>query len=193
MNIEKYLVEFWNAIDISENMNRAKPTIRGVDKGVFSWVFIAAFIFLAIGTGSLAYFFDIRSTWDATENFRVLVQADLPELAGTLLALVVLALTLMPTLMEIFTAALAKAQIKVMQLSIVGLCIFDAVTDMPRVTLLLSAYNDYFNQLPIVIKEVVYASAYIAFLFLATFGFELMTVLFVYCAVWLIAREVWGK
>jgi hypothetical protein len=199
--ISDSLTWFWDAIDISSNLSRAKKyMITEIDTGLFSWVYIAAFIILGIGAGIFTWYFDLDSTLNATANFRSMVIEGIPGAEMEWSIYLAIVLTIMPTLMELFTAMFVKAKIAIVQVATISLCVFDAVTDMPRVASFLGGYQKYFDNIlpgwpdPIefIVGRIVYAVVYAIWLFMATFGFELLTCLFIFSAIFLLLRELFN-
>lgn len=195
------LTWFWDAIDISNNINRAQVFLRKVEPGFMTWFYICGFVFLASGMATLAWYFDLDSTIQATSQFRSTVVEAIPSAQMEWGWYLVLVFTLLPTAMEIFSAGFAKEKIAVLQIAVIALCIFDMVTDMPRVGSFLATYDAYFQNMlpgsPQIIQSVVggitYAITYCLMLFMATFGFEMGTVVLVVSAILLFLREIFGS
>lgn len=129
MNMEK----FWDAIDLGENLGRCLGVVRGYS-GLQAAVMAFVTAMLAITTGALAWRFDIMSTITAMDRLVGTVVPSLPDRVAGYATLVVFALTLAPTLMELGGAAFARSGATPFQWMVIVLSIFDLFTDAPETT-----------------------------------------------------------
>jgi hypothetical protein len=88
------------------------------------------------------------------------------------------ALTIAPTLFEMGGPLFARAGIVLAQTAVYALCLFDALTDAPVSNAFLAGYADKFAALPPMIDTLVYSIVFLGWLFLASYGFELLFVIF---------------
>ncbi len=197
-NIQRVLEWFWDLIDISENLGRATRMLEKQPGGfTFNVIHAIGYGVMTLVFANLAWVFDIQSTWNALEITRNFAGGGAQQFPAALASLslgnlALLAITLAPTFTEIFGAAFAKAQIGLAQAIIVALSIFDVVTDIPTVTLYLQAHGPYFDTLGI-FGWPTYFVAFVGWLFLSTFGFELFTILLAWATIASVLKALDGK
>lgn len=170
--LQKKLLWFWDMIDISENIKRAERTARGHSNGLGAWMNAVAMAILTIVAFSLAYKFDFESTFIGMSTLRSVVLTDLPASVLKFSTWIIIALTIAPTVIELFTAAYAKADVKIMQIYIMGFTGFDLITDIPRALTFTNQLQANFDQLG-AFSGLAYWAFFIVWLFLSTIGFEL--------------------
>jgi hypothetical protein len=186
--IKTWLEDFWDLIDISELLGRTAKVLQGMQNDfTFNVISIMASVVMSVFFFILALKFDYESTWNALSITREFIQEGtlIPEtITGfSLPSFILLLVTLAPTAIELFGAAFARAQIRVVQLAVIALSIFDAVTDVPTVTVFLMKHAVYFDMLGWAISTLAYFIAFILWLFFATFGFELLLCMSVYITI----------
>lgn len=178
----RFLLWMWDMIDISENMGRIEDWTMTISNGGSALVHLGVFLFLSAAAGALTWFFDIESTIQGMSGITNVVIPSLPGQIAHLSWYVILALTLMPTFLEIFTAGMAKYNIKIIQLSIIAFTLFDMITDIPR------AYQRALEMWPQIevmgwgLSHIVYWTYFIFWLFFSTLGFEVGFVVFLYAS-----------
>jgi hypothetical protein len=155
---------------------------------------------LACVTGVLAWLFDLRATLVASQSGVQWIMGNLNLTAEWLIALniaaaVTFALTLAPTLFELGGPLFARAGITIAQAAVYGLCLFDAITDAPVTHAFLQQYAASFATLPQVVSSIVYGITFLLWLFLASYGFELLCVIFTVVSLKLLlnARQPQGR
>jgi hypothetical protein len=174
---------FLDAIDLSNNLTRALWAVNGI-KGPVAGIYALLIVLpLACVTGVLAWIFDLRATLVASQSGVQWVMGNLNLTAEWLIALnvaaaVTFAITLAPTLFELGGPLFARAGITIAQAAVYGLCLFDAITDAPVTNEFLQQYAASFETLPQVVSTVVYGITFLLWLFLASYGFELLCVIF---------------
>lgn len=181
------LAWFWDMIDISENMERIETYTETISNGLASRINVFVFFCLTICALVLAWYFDIESTIEGMLAVTNTVIPGLPLKAVTYSAWIVAAFSVMPTFLEVFTSGLAKANVKIVQISIIAMTLFDVLTDMPR------AYAMAMDQWPRIqsmgaFAGIVFWIVYCGIQFMATIGFELATVVFGYATLIFIAK-----
>jgi hypothetical protein len=171
---------FLDAIDLSENISRGVAAVRGL-RGLSALITAAALGLICVALAPLCWYFDIDATLAATDTAVSIVVPTLPGEWASAASLVALGLTLMPTLIELFGARFAMAGIRVAAGLVYFFSAFDALTDYPRVAAFCEAYRAWFEGLG-VLAGIAFFVFRALFLFLATFGFELLFVVFAVCA-----------
>jgi len=176
--IGKALLAFWDTIDISENLHRASRSVSRTPNGLNSAIHLPAMIFGFIFFASFAWFFDFQSTIVGMQSFQDLLVPSLPSQATKLTTLIVFALSLGPTIIELFTAGMAKENIKIVQITIIGMSLFDMITDIPRAYAFSLQLWPQLDLLPWYFSYLSFWGFFFFWLFMSTFGFEVLTVIF---------------
>ncbi len=131
-------LKFLEALDLSVNLVKVTLALKGVPNGAVSLLLAVGAFFALLGFGSLAFYFDISSSWTAMEPLRVRVLTVLAGVAGAtffgwLVQFVPTALTVLPTVSEALGARFARFNIPAFQ-AVTWLFIgWDLATDIPRV------------------------------------------------------------
>ncbi len=189
----KFLLFMWDMIDISENMERAEKAIKSVPNGIPSIMSALAFFALTLVFGTLAWYFDIQSTIKGLDSITQLVVPSLPKQTENVTAWFIVAFTLAPTLLEIFTAGFAKANIRIVQVAIIGFTLFDAITDIPRAYALALQMWPQIELMGFGLSFITYWLYFLLWLFFATLGFELMFIIFGYATICFAVKIVKGE
>jgi hypothetical protein len=188
--------QFFSWIDLSDNLSRALAAVRGIH-GPGAYVLATALALITYFLAMLAWYFDIGATWDwaqpAVTTLSQYIPGEFNPQVVTGVSALLLLVTVAPTLIELFTARFAVT-IPAAAALVFSLCLFDAVTDYPRVAEFLQAYKaqGVFDSLGILALPV-YAIAHPLLLFMASFGFELLTIVFGFTALVLVAPRRKGK
>lgn len=195
--LKRRLDDLWDAIEISEVLGRVYKVLSSMQNDfIFNIVWFASMCILALGAGFFALKFDYLSTLHALDTTREFILKDniLPQqFAGiNLVSIVLLAITLAPTLVEFFGAIFAKAQIRVIQLLVIGFTVFDIITDIPTVTQFVMLHHEAIDQFGLFFSWLAYVLFFGAWLILASFGFELALCIFVYAAIFFAGRLLRG-
>ncbi len=178
--IGKILLAFWDTIDISENLHKVSRSIAKTPNGLNSAIHLPAMLLGIAFFGSFAWFFDFQSTIIGMQTFKELVVPSLPEQAAKLTGLIILSLSLGPTVIELFTAGMAKENVKMVQLTIIGMSLFDLITDIPRAYAFSLQLWPQLDLLPWYLSYVSFYAFFFFWLFMSTFGFEVLLVIFVF-------------
>lgn len=178
---------FLDAIDLSANLERGLRAIRGII-GLPALVLGLALALICVGLSPLIWFFDLDATLQATEQARQFVLPTLPAALADSVALIALALTLLPTFVELFGARFATVGIRVAAGLVYFFSAFDALTDWPRVQQFMEAYRSWFDGLGFFATPAFWVVRGL-FLFMATFGFEVIFVVFAVCAMVLLINS----
>lgn len=176
------LSKFWDLIDISDNLKRAERAARQVDNGLTSLVNMVAMIILVAVTGALAWKFDFESTMIGLGTLQGILLEGLPSSLVKFSSWLVFAITIAPTVIELFTAAYAKFDVKIIQIYVIAFTGFDLITDIPRAKGFTDQLQAHFDQLG-VFSGLGYWIFFFFWLFLSTIGFELSLVIFAYLTV----------
>jgi hypothetical protein len=174
---------FFKAIDLTENLQRALSAIQGI-RGTGAMVLAAALLLICCGLAPLAWYLDIDATLSWVEPTTEEIMPTLPENVMPYLSTLVLTITLLPSLIELFTARFA-AQIPAAGALVFCFALFDAVTDYPRVAALLAQYESAYATLWI-FGVPLYWLSHPLLLFMASFGFELLLIVFSVTAIMLL-------
>lgn len=180
--IQRGLIWFWDLIDISDNMRRCETAARRHNNGLTAWANFVAMLVLTIVAFALAWKFDFESTLIGMSSLKDTVLEGLPSSVLKFSYFIILALTVAPTVVEMFTGAFAKADVKIMQVYVVAFTIFDLITDIPRVTMFVNQNQSSIDLLG-PLSGIGYWIFFMLWLFLATIGFELGLVLTGYLAI----------
>lgn len=167
---------FLEAIDLSENLRKGLDAARGM-RGLSALVSGVVLLAICFGLAPLIWYFDIGATVDATDHAIEYIIPTLPADWAAGAAVFVLVLTLLPTLVELFTARFAAAGIAFASWLVYVFCLFDAVTDWERTRDFCETFRNDFWGIPWVGAPLFYAFR-IFWLGMATFGFELLFVVF---------------
>lgn len=189
---------FWDFTDVNANMERAEYVARRVGNGIQATAnFIAMFVLFLFALG-LAAHFDFISTYNALGGLREEILQSLPRWTGVdvsapanaatqgaviLVSVVTIIITVAPTLMEIFTSNLARANIGVIKMSVLGFSAFDVITDIPTTKSWIDKSQSTFDSLGPVLGFIAYYFAFFIWLLLATIGFQILTVIFGYLSI----------
>lgn len=179
----KVLWYVWDMIDISENMHRMDNFIVKVRNGLPALLHALVFAALTLVAFAAAWYFDFQSTLKGMGSITDLIIPELPKQAAQLTWYIILAFTVMPTLLEIFTAGLAKEDIKIIQLAIIIFTLFDAVTDIPRAYALAIQMWPQIQLMGWGLAHLTFWAYFLGILFFATIGFEILLCMFGYCVV----------
>jgi hypothetical protein len=169
---------FFDMIDLGENIKRAMRAIRDVTD-IAALVTIGPTALLAILFTALAWHFDIQSTWRWSD---VAVQQLRPTFVGQFaeyLPVLVFTLSMLPTLVELFTVRFARADIALAQWLVYFFVAFDLVTDWPTASDFIDGYvaSGVFDRLGLLATPAIWA-AKIVWLLVASFGFEMLCIVF---------------
>ena len=171
---------FFDSIDLSANIQRGLTAVRGVI-GLPAYILGGALTLICVGLLPLVWFFDIDATLTAADSGINFIASSLPAQAAGAMSLVVLSLTLMPTLIELFGSRFAMANIRLAAALVYLFSAFDMITDWPRVRDFTASYQFAFNDLGFFATPVFFVFR-LFFLFMASFGFEMLLVVFAVCA-----------
>jgi hypothetical protein len=179
----KALLWLWDMIDISENIERSEAWITSVGNGLQALLHTGVFLVLTIVFAALTWFFDLESTIVGLNSITSLVIPSLPKQVATFSTWIIVAFTLAPTVLELFTAGIAKQNVKIVQIGIIGFTLFDMITDIPRAYALALQMWPQIELMGWGLAHITFWAYFILWLGFATIGFELMTVLFGYALV----------
>lgn len=171
---------FFDTIDLGTNLRRALLAVRGIT-GLTALLLALALTTLCVALAPLIWHFDISSTLDWTDRAIAYL---LPTLPGQLFAygeLIGISITVLPTVVELFTARFAIVGIAAFKGLIYACSLFDAITDYPRVDAFLTQFQPQIDQLGI-LAGLVWLLARVTWLFMASFGFEVVFVIAAVCA-----------
>lgn len=171
---------FLDSIDLSANIQRGLEAVRGV-RGTAAFVLCIALTMICVALAPMVWYFDIDATIYATDIAVNVIVPTLPMEWAAASAWVALGLSMLPTLVELFGARFAMIGIRVAAGLVYFFSVFDAITDWPRVAEFCQAYRDQFDGLGL-LAGLAFLLFRGLFLFLATFGFELLFVVFAVCA-----------
>lgn len=172
---------FFDMIDLGANLQRGLNAVRSLH-GLAALITaiplgLVSFLFLA-----LAWHFDLKPTYDWTAVAIAKLQ---PTFVGGLagyVGILIFTMTLLPSLIELFTVRFARADIAMAQWLVYFFVIFDWVTDWPAASDFIEGYvvAGAFERLGPLATPGIYA-AKIGWLMLASFGFEMLGVVFAVC------------
>jgi hypothetical protein len=175
---------FLELIDLSLNLQRGMQAIRGVRGGVAALMAVGLTI-LACGLAPLVWFFDLSATLDYADPLIRELLPTLPEVVVGSTSFLVLALTLMPTIVELLLPRIGT-KVPGAAFFVFLFCVIDGITDYPRVAQTLAVYQAHFTPWGWA-GWVLWAVLHPVLLLFATFLLEL---LFVLCVVLILALIV---
>lgn len=181
---------FLDSIDLSSNIERGLGAVRGV-VGLSALILGGALSLICIALAPLCWYFDLDATMSATDTAANYIMPTLPAEFAGMVVFITLGLTLMPTLIELFGARFAAANIRVAAALVYLFSAFDMLTDWPRVAEFCQAYRSWFDGLGIA-AGIGFWLFRLLFLFLASFGFELLFVVFAVCTLALLFNGMAG-
>jgi hypothetical protein len=88
-----------------------------------------------------------------------------------------------PTVIELFTAGMAKEDVKIIQATIIGMSLFDLITDIPRTYAFALQLWPQLDLLPWYISYLSFWGFFFFWLFMSTFGFEVLSIIFAFAAI----------
>ncbi len=191
--MQKFLWYIWDMIDISENMHRMDKFISRQRNGLPALLHACAFLAISVALAAGVWYFDIQSTLVGLSSLTDVIIPSLPAQTAHLTWWIIAAFTVLPTLLEIFTAGLAKEDIKIIQLSIIGFTIFDAVTDIPRAYQFCVSLWPQIQLLGWGVQTIVFFTFFMVILFFATLGLEILMCMFLYLTVSFIWKTFHGE
>lgn len=182
--IQAKLESLWSLMDISDNLRRADEEITKIGNDLLTCtIHFVAYFMLTVVTGVLAWHFDLESTIIGISTLQNAIIPNLPSSAQEFSLFISVGFSIAPTLIELFTTFLARAQIKILQMFVVGLTAFDMVTDIPRAISFVNSLNDHFAQLGWAFGGATKWIFFLFWLFLCTIGFELAFVIFAFSTI----------
>lgn len=176
---------FFDAIDISNNINRGISAVRGYPP-VLCYLTAACLGIICWALVTPIWYFDIEATmvWTDRAAAGILPPAHNTDWAP-FFAGFVLSLTMLPTLIELVAVRFARANITPAAALVYTFSVFDMITDWPRVIAFVDLYQDALDKYG-VFAPVVEWIFRILLLFMASFGFEAVFVVFATVAVFLL-------
>lgn len=190
---------YYDFIDVNSNIERAEYVARRIGNGFHAFVNFVVMVVLLLFAIGLAWHFDFHSTYSAMEALINQVVSGLPvwligernpatgvtvaSSAAVIVAIVTAAITVAPTLMEIFTSNLARANILVIKVFVLGFSAFDVITDIPTTKAWIATWQPSFDALGPILGFVAYWIAFFVWLAMATIGFQLSVVIFAYLTI----------
>jgi hypothetical protein len=200
---------FLESIDLSDNIQRSLSAVRGLPT-VPAYLLAGALLVICAYLAPLIWYFDLDATLDWVEPGAQVVVSEITNASqgsqGTAAATMdqaaqdtmvrwgawlILGITVVPSIIELFTVKFALGGIRWAQVLIYGVSAFDLVTDWPRVVEFCSQYRDSFDALGL-LAPVVFWLLQFMFLLLASFGFEVLFIVFLVTAVALIVSTRGG-
>lgn len=172
-----WLYKFFDSIDIGRNMSEVEEDVIEGPSGSGALLYAFAYFVVAAVTGTLAYVFDLKSTWDGMNALTTFIIPQLPESQVHLTQWLGIIFTIAPTFTQAFSAGLAKRKVPLVKWLVVGFTMFDIVTDIPRAMAWTLTLQPQFNQLGL-LAWFGQTAFFIVWLFLSTIGFELLFVIF---------------
>lgn len=194
-----WIEHIWETIDLSENLSKTLDLVREVENGMHSFLMAGFSILAFLGTFTLAYIFDLSSSWQAMSHLRELAEVQLKGTSVALYSVYLLAvLTYLPTIFEMLGAKFARFRIRWFQIITIGLSLFDLYTDLPRVREFMTPYYGYFvtadaNPLKSLIGWASYYLCFGLWWALASYGFEFLAVLCAVSALCFILKGLAGE
>lgn len=183
----------WDAIDISENIKKYQNDLKQIRGSSSAWAHALGYGFISVILFGFAWHFDISSSWEYSDVLRKQMESTLGVVAFS--AYILAGLTYLPTFMEMFGARAAKNGVFFAQIAVIGLSVFDLFTDRERVFDLISKYygsfvNDKNSAVMNVLFEGLYYYVFGLWWILASYGFELLLVCYIFSTLGCIAKAM---
>lgn len=183
---------YYDFIDVNANIERAEYIARRIGNGLHAAVNFVVMVILLLFSIGLAWHFDFHSTYAALEKLITQVVSGLPDWLGgdttatggaLIVAIVTAIVTVAPSLTEIFTSNLARANVAVIKIFVLGFSAFDVITDIPTTKAWIAVWQPSFDGLGPILGWLAYWLAFFGWLLMATVGFQLSIVIFAYLAI----------
>lgn len=116
----------WQFADAGHTDRLAETWQRTVTN--LGWLYFVAFLILTAIFGTIAYFMDLRPSMNFAEHVINNTDANIP---ANIAQMLMVGLTLTPTLIEMFAAGFALAGSRTVTFTLFAALTFDAVTDTP--------------------------------------------------------------
>lgn len=162
-------VAFWDALDLSNNIERAIVAVRDV-KGMARVAMLISLVIINYALFHLVWYFDLYPTlqWAKAWGSRIV-----PTITWGihLSQFIVLSMTLAPTLVELTSARFSRAKLKLMSILVITFIAFDFITDWPYAREFLKLHVDLFAQFGAFATLVEWIVS-VLFAILASIGFE---------------------
>lgn len=181
--VSRILEWFWDFIDVTDNLQKLGYEMKKVSNGLDSLWFAFGYGVISIVLLALTWYFDLEATLVGMESLRGAIIPTLPEQVLQMTWLLTTAFTIAPMLAETFLAGLARAQIKVIQMMVLGFTLFDVVTDIPRAKSFVDGWSAQFDLLPFGVSFFTYWIVFFVWLLAATVGFQIAAVITTFGAI----------
>lgn len=181
---------FLSAIDLSDNLGRSLQAIRGI-RGIHAYILSIALLIICIALWPLLWYFDIESTLQWTDRAAKQLAPTLGPSLIEYLDWFTLAITILPTMIELFGSRFARVGIRMAGILVYALSLFDMITDRPRAWAFVESYQDALVGLG-AFQGPVELMLKVLFLFLSSFGFELLFIIFAITAIALLMQGALG-
>lgn len=178
--MQKLLWYLWDMIDISENMHRLDRFISRQRNGVPSAWHAVAYGVIALALFAAVWYFDIQSTLVGLGSLTDVIIPTLPKQTAKITWYIIAAFTVLPTLLELFSGGIAKEDVKIVQLAVIGFTLFDAVTDIPRAYQFAMMLWPQIQLLGWGVDYIVFWVFFLVIIFFATIGLEILFCVFLY-------------
>lgn len=180
---------FFDLIDLGDNLKKARDWVRRQD-GWPAAVLGVAFAGLTWGCWELSWRFDIQPTWEYAKWVAAFVASEGADQEK--LATVGFVITMMPTLIELTAVGLGRDGVKMVEYLVYIFSGIDIITDWPASSALVDGWmqQGLFNGWR---GPVAFAGEYLfkaGWTLMASFGFEMLTVLFGASAIMLFLAAV---
>lgn len=181
--------KFFDMLDLGENLKRGLRAVSGMS-GIPALVTAVPLALIAMLFLSLAWYFDLKPTFDWTAIAVKKLTPTFGESLAEYLPILVFTMTMLPTLIELFTVKFARADIALAQWMVYLFVVFDLVTDWPAAADFMQSYIDagVFARLGMLATPAAYLCK-VGWLLFASFGFEMLGVVFAICALALLLKS----
>lgn len=168
---------FFNVIDLGENLKLARNWVRRQD-GWPAAVLGLAFGALAWGCWELAWRFDLLPTWEYARWVSSFIATEITDQERV--AVVGFVITMMPTLIELAAVGLGRDGVKMVEYLVFIFAGIDIITDWPAASALVDGwmsrglFSGWWGPVAV-------AGEYLlkmGWVVMASFGFEMLTILF---------------
>ena len=178
--MQKFLWYLWDMIDISENMHRSDRFISRQRNGIPSLWHAVAYGTITLALLAAVWYFDIQSTLVGLGSLTDVIIPTLPAQTAKITWYIIAAFTVLPTLLELFSGGIAKEDVKIVQLAVIGFTLFDAVTDIPRAYQFAMSLWPQIQLLGWGVDFLVFWVFFLVIIFFATIGLEILLCIFLY-------------
>ena len=171
----------YSTLDLSANLARALDGCRGL-RGMNAALTGVAYMLIAMASAVGAWHYDLSATLEFSNAAANVLIPSLPASVAAYASIILLALTLAPSLVQLFGSRIAASGVRVSQGLLWAVIVFDLVTDWKPVWETMAAVEHHFDALG-PLGTPLFLIARILLLAMGSIGFEMCTIIFSVCSI----------